>query len=237
MSAYEIVWFHGHRFDRMTVQALLEMERRLGYQLSIMQGSYNGTAVGASAGTHAGGGAVDLSPVDAQAKQRVGREVGFAMWERPTLPDVWEHHVHGILIGNAKVSPSAAHQITQYRNGTNGLANFGADHSWRPSPIRPFVYRGAPAVPVAVDLSNLRIDFENAIHGNGGNAPYGRVRRVQRRLAAKGIRCAVDGVVGPQTLGAWKAWERKNGDSTPNSLPDAGQLKALLKGSIYYMVP
>lgn len=236
MSQYEIVWYHGHRFDRMTVQALMEMEKRLGYELSVMQGSYNGHAVGASAGTHAGGGAVDLAPTDAHAKVRVGREVGFAMWERPTLPDVWNHHVHGILVGNAKVSWEAASQIAQYRNHTNGLANHGWDSEWRPAVIKPFRFNKPVANPIAVDLSNLRVDFANAMHDNGGNVPHARVKRVQKRLAAKGIACAVDGVVGPQTLGAWKRWERMNGDSTPNSMPDKGQLTALLRGSIYYVV-
>lgn len=237
MSAYEIVWFHGHRFDRMTVQALLDMEHKLGYQLTILQGSYNGGAgkVAASAGTHNGGGAVDLAPADAHDKVRAGREVGFAMWERQTLPGVWSHHVHGILIGNAKVSSGAAHQITDYRNHRNGLAGHAADNTWHPSPIRGYRYHTAPTV--AVDLSNLRIDFINAAHDHGGNAPAARVRNVQRQLASKGIDCYVDGIVGPQTLGAWKKWERKNGDSTPNNIPDEVQLKALLKGSKYYMVP
>lgn len=237
MSAYEIVTFRGHLFDRMTVAALLEMEKRLGYELSIMQGSYH-HGVGASAGTHDGGGAVDLAPADAQNKQRVGREVGFAMWERQPLPGVWPHHVHGILVGNVKASPVAQRQVSAYRQHRDGLVSNSIDYTWHPSPIKPYVYKTAPAVLRKLDLSNLRIDFLSALDGHITNAPSGGVKVVQR-LLNKRIRAGllVDGIVGPKTLAAWKAWERKNGDSTPNSVPDAAQLTALLKGSTYRMVP
>jgi hypothetical protein len=53
--------------DRMTAQALDKAARRLGYPLTIVQGSYH-RGVGASAGTHDGGGVVDLAPWDADRR-------------------------------------------------------------------------------------------------------------------------------------------------------------------------
>jgi hypothetical protein len=240
LSAYEIVTFRGHRFDRMTVQALLEMERRLGYELSVAQGSYN-HGVGASAGTHDGGGAVDLQPADAARKVRVGREIGFAMWERHAIPGVWPHHVHGILIGNAKVSPGAAQQVYYYRLHRNGLRGEAWDSTWHPSPIRPYVYKAGPVSPAitrTLDLSNVRIDFFSARDGHITNTSHHRSKVIQRLLNKRNrAGLLVDGVVGEKTLAAWKNWERHNGDPTPNSIPDWAQLTALLKGSTYRLVP
>jgi hypothetical protein len=238
--AYEIVTYHGHRFDRMTVQALQEMERRLGYELSIAQGSYN-HGVGASAGTHDGGGAVDLAPADAAHKVRVGREVGFAMWERQPIPGLWPHHVHGILLGNQKVSPAAFRQTIAYRNRRDGLAGNRMDNTYHPSPIRNYVYRTGPLLPTitrTIDLSNVRIDFFNAHDGVVSNSSHPRGRIIQKLLNKRNSAgLVVDGVIGPKTLAAWKRWERANGDSTPNSIPDEAQLRALLRGSAYRLVP
>ena len=136
---YERVQWRGKTFDRYTMEALKVAERRLGYELTVHQGSYN-TSVGASAGTHAGGGAVDLAPYDAARKLRVLKNIGFAAWYRPALPGVWGPHIHAILIGNAKMSPQAAAQVTAYRNGRDGLAGNGPDPSYRPNPIPTFVY-------------------------------------------------------------------------------------------------
>lgn len=243
---YEIVFYHGHRFDRMTVQALQAMEKRLGYELTILQGSYNG-GVGASAGTHDGGGAVDLAPADAANKVRVGREVGFAIWERQPIPNLWPHHVHGILIGDAEASPSALRQVAQYRNHTNGLADFGSDNTWHPSPIAAYHYRHKPPVPtIQVDLSNLRVDFFNALEGKAGNSPKGRVKVVQRVMNKKMPDASpplfVDGIVGEHTLDRWGRWEdkignRKGADPDKPRIPDPHSLRALLRGTIYFMVP
>lgn len=239
---YEIVWFRGHRFDRMTVQALMAMEKRLGYELTVIQGSYNGTAVSASGGTHAGGAAVDLAPYDAERKQRIGREVGFAMWDRPELWQsgnrLWGHHVHGILIGNDKASPAALRQVTAYRNHRDGLAGNRVDNTWHPAEIKPYAYYVEPYI--AVDLSNLRIDFFNALEGHGGNSPKGRVKVVQRRLNrkfphARGL--VVDGIVGRQTLDRWGAYEKRYGHGEGRvRIPDMPTLRGLLRGSVYYAI-
>lgn len=138
MNAYDIVLHDGHRVDRITDAALKEVERRLGYELTILQGSYNAGGVGASSGTHDGGGAVDLAPWDWQNKVHAMRAVGFAAWHRPAIHGLWVEHIHCILIGNAKLSPSAAQQVEQYRNHRDGLAGQGPDNTWHPSPIPVF---------------------------------------------------------------------------------------------------
>lgn len=137
MKAYDLVTHDGKRVDRITHEALLEAEDRLGYELTIMQGSYN-TSVGASAGTHDGGGAVDLAPFDWQRKVKVLREVGFAAWYRAPLPGVWSAHIHALLIGNERLAPVAARQVTAYYSGRDGLAGNGPDPHTRPNPVPIF---------------------------------------------------------------------------------------------------
>jgi len=128
----------GKTVDCLTDAALLEAERRLGYPLTIVQGSYNRGGVSQSAGTHDGGGAVDLSPWDWEKKVRVMRAVGFAAWHRPAIRGVWAEHIHCILIGNQKLSPAAAAQVVDYRNHRDGLAGHGPDNTWHPNPIPTF---------------------------------------------------------------------------------------------------
>src|SRR5438128_2912156 len=107
--------------DNLTAAALREAERLLGYPLTVVQGSYNKGGVSASAGTHDGGGVVDVLEWDHERKVRALRSVGFAAWWRPTLPGKWKGHIHAVLIGNEKLAPAAQRQVTAYRNGRDGL--------------------------------------------------------------------------------------------------------------------
>jgi GH25 family lysozyme M1 (1,4-beta-N-acetylmuramidase) len=124
--------------DWKTRAALEEAERRLGYTLTIYQGSYN-TTVKASAKTHWGGGVVDLAPYDHENKVRVLRELGFAAWYRPRSRS-WDPHIHAVMIDHGKLHPQAADQVVQYRNGTDGLVGHAKDPTPRPSPIPVFHY-------------------------------------------------------------------------------------------------
>jgi len=141
---YERVTFRGKTVDRMTEAALKIAESRLGYELTIVQGSYNAGGVGASAGTHDGGGVVDLAPYDHARKVRVLRDLGFAAWFRPAIPDLWGEHIHAVLAGNEKLSPAAAQQVVDYLAGLNGLANKQRDpNTYRPTPPVTFDYAAA----------------------------------------------------------------------------------------------
>ena len=117
----------GKPVDWLTHAALLDVEARLGYELTIVQGSFNAGGVAASAGTHDGGGAVDLSAWDHENKVREMRRAGFACWYRPTIPGLWNEHCHAILIGDRLLSAGAKMQVAEYLRGENGLANHAPD--------------------------------------------------------------------------------------------------------------
>lgn len=145
----------GKTVDWLTHCVLLEMEIRLGYRLTIVQGSFN-KGVGASAGTHDGSGCVDLSAYDWQNKVRVGRAVGLAIWHRTSSQGPWNAHCHGVTIGAAGLAPVAARQVTAYFNGRNGLASNARDNFARPNPIPTYVWPGSDA---ALALEKKTADF------------------------------------------------------------------------------
>jgi hypothetical protein len=107
---------------------MLNMAIALGASFSATQGSFS-TGVAASAGTHDGGGVVDLVPT---GDGNVGalRAVGFAAWNRgaaygsPSFSD----HIHAVALGDPTVSPGAAAQVMSYLAGGNGLADGGPDN-------------------------------------------------------------------------------------------------------------
>lgn len=141
---YERVTFRGKTVDRWTMQALEACEKALGYELTITQGSYNAGSVSASAGTHDGGGVVDLAAWDWRRKVRALRDHGFAAWHRVPSQGPWPEHIHAVLIGNEKAAASAKRQVIAYREGRNGLANNARDDGPRPAVIREFTYRAIP---------------------------------------------------------------------------------------------
>jgi hypothetical protein len=144
-NRYQVITWRGYQFDRYTVAALEEAERLLGSPLTILQGSYNGGTgrVAASAGTHDGGGAVDVAvgPMPSRIV-RVLRSVGFAAWHRLPSQGPWGEHIHAILIGNTAASLGAKQQVVAYRNGRDGLVDNAIDGTWHPSPIPTFTYPG-----------------------------------------------------------------------------------------------
>lgn len=136
---YKVVWWRGGNFDVFTKRAIRDVERRLGYPVHITQGSYN-TSVGASGGTHGGGGAVDTYPRKA-TEYRVWRRAGWFTWPRFPSQGPWARHDHGILPTNKKLSAAALNQVAEYRAGRNGLVSRLWDTFWRPAFYRPFEWR------------------------------------------------------------------------------------------------
>lgn len=170
---YDLVKYDGKTMDRITLEAIHDTERILGYELDIAQGCYqalDGTAndVKASAGTHDGGGVVDLLPWDHERKVRALRKIGFAAWFRPELwrdgKRIWGEHIHAVLIGNKKLAPAALRQVDDYRHGLNGLANGAPDPTWRPSPIPIFTWPPAtqPAPLPPPDIDGVDISHHQA---------------------------------------------------------------------------
>lgn len=117
--------------DARSADMLTEMQRLLPFTITPTQGSYSG-GVGASAGTHDGGGAIDLAGESLTSSQRgetetVGRMVGWAMWVRSPSQGNWPWHIHGIAVACGDLSSSAAGQVDDYMAGRNGLASGAPD--------------------------------------------------------------------------------------------------------------
>lgn len=201
MGAYTRTVFRGKTLNNRTAAMLREAERRLGYELTIVQGSYNAGRVSQSAGTHDGGGAIDLAPYDWQNKVRVLRAIGFAAWYRPAISGLWGAHVHAIAIGDSQMSAGAQKQVTAYYNGRDGLAGNRVDPHNRPNPIPVYAY-------YAVDLSNVLGSW-----GSKNPRPLPGVAMMQRALNRRGAKLKVDGLLGPATKAAFKKF---SGGVLPN---------------------
>ncbi len=137
---YSRIEINGMQINQRTFAMLQNAQTLYGGELDLTgyhltQGSYS-TSVSASFGTHAGGGAVDLSVMQYGTYQVLYddiprlisalRTAGFAAWLRdfdqlyPGSPI----HIHAIAIGDAELSPAAQDQLTGvygYFRGFNGL--------------------------------------------------------------------------------------------------------------------
>lgn len=132
------LWRGRTNVDALTIAALEKAEQIAGHEFVVTQGSYQST-VAASAGTHDGGGAVDLRWCGHDACIKALRLAGFAAWHRHPGQSDWPHHIHAVLVDHPSLAPSAARQVDDYRAGRNGLANNGTDDGPRITPIP--VYR------------------------------------------------------------------------------------------------
>lgn len=120
-----VVEFRGFQFDQQTVDMILEAERLIGARLRVSQGSYSHSKK--SAGTHAGGGAVDfmgLYDIDTVRQLRI---VGMFASQRTPAEGDWPYHVHAVAVDNPRLSDAAKRQVEAYRRGRNGLSNNGPD--------------------------------------------------------------------------------------------------------------
>lgn len=139
MSILEV---NGEKLNRRTFAMLQHAAQLYGGVIditgeAITQGSYT-NSVALSFGTHAGGGAVDLSVIDTSTGNWVVlhdeiepliyalRVAGFAAWYRDygVLSPDSPIHIHAIAIGDPDLSPSAEDQLTGefgYFRGFDGL--------------------------------------------------------------------------------------------------------------------
>ncbi len=123
---------HGATMNARTKAMLAKVEARLGRTLTVTQGSYNPGGDPNSAGTHDGGGVLDISvrdmPASTQTKVVRGlREVGFAAWRRTPSQGDWPFHIHAVAVSDTDLSAAAQHQVGDYYLGLNGLANRAPD--------------------------------------------------------------------------------------------------------------
>lgn len=130
--------YRGVLLNQRTINMIEAAEFVCGLTFVLTQGSYNPGGVQGSAGTHDGGGAVDISLKDAKTgalfpkvrRERIRsatRQVGFASWIRDPSQANWPWHTHAIAMGDPDLSPAARDQVTAYKNGRNGLASNGPD--------------------------------------------------------------------------------------------------------------
>ncbi|MBR7744171.1 peptidoglycan-binding protein [Phycicoccus sp. BSK3Z-2] len=137
----KVAW-RGVTVNTRTRAMCLEAERRAGRTFLVEQGSYNVGGDPTSAGTHDGGGALDLDAEALSDGQRTVavrslREVGFAAWLRSPAQGDWPWHIHAVAMSDTDLSSAAQHQVGDYVLGRNGLANRGPDdgpripiHTW-----------------------------------------------------------------------------------------------------------
>ncbi len=110
--------------------AVVQLSDSYDWSPYLVQGSYN-PGVDASAGTHDGGGVIDIRVTTMSENGRnlcvqALRQVGFAAWYR-TPAEGFDVHIHACAIGDREMAPSAKNQVQSYFNGRNGLANNGPD--------------------------------------------------------------------------------------------------------------
>lgn len=134
----QIIRYRGVDLNRRTINMIEAAEKLTGLTFLIAQGSYRAGKTAASAGTHDGGGAVDVDAKNMTDGRRrtirdALRQVGFAAWIRNPDQGDWNWHVHAVAVGDADLSASAARQVAGYLSGGrtgdghNGLANNGPD--------------------------------------------------------------------------------------------------------------
>ena len=122
----------GVLVDARTEAMLTAAEHALGRTLALDQGSYNPGGDPTSAGTHDGGGVVDVSVKGMTAAERVTvakalRQVGFAAWVRTPSQGDWPYHIHAVAISDTDLSSPAQHQVGDYYLGLDGLADRAPD--------------------------------------------------------------------------------------------------------------
>lgn len=130
------VKFEDFDMDARTRDMLIAARVVCKAPLVITQGCYNAGGVAASAGTHDGGGALDIRAVNLDTGERLEvvswlRHVGFAASLRSPTEGKWPWHIHCIAVGCPDLSRGAKNQATAYKNGRNGLANNGPDKGTR----------------------------------------------------------------------------------------------------------
>lgn len=123
--------YGGRRVNTRTRNMLAAADAMLSWSLVLSQGSYT-SANPSSAGTHDGGGVVDISVTSMSTTQRwetvrALRTVGFAAWLRNPSQGSWPYHIHAVAVSDPDLAQAARNQVHDHYFGRNGLANHAAD--------------------------------------------------------------------------------------------------------------
>ena len=210
------VWYKGGKFSPAFRDALVELDRLTpDVPLVVTQGGYNGTAVEASAGTHASD-AVDFSVRGLTREQvakaiEAGRKVGIFLSFRTTKVGKWGvraqgftgYHLHGVPNGWGNPSAGARRQIDYtdtrgvkrgYRNGRDGLASNRLDVG--PGHTHAYRLRTWPAYKAMTTPPS----YGPAKPGLPSTGATGVAVFPSTVTPKPWPLVAVDGVLGPQTL-------------------------------------
>ena len=137
--AVPYIYFRGRRMTPAFRDAWLAAEQKCGWQIAMTQGGFNGNAVAASGGTHAGDSADHT--VRNKTKAQVAREIECLRWAgifssfRTTKRAKWgvraqgfsSYHGHNVPNGWGHPSRGAREQALAYRRGRDGLRGNGPD--------------------------------------------------------------------------------------------------------------
>jgi len=123
--------YTGLQVNTRTRHMLAAADGMLSWSIVLSQGSYTNSNP-SSAGTHDGGGVVDVSVTNLTTTQRwqtvkALRTVGFAAWLRNPSQGDWPYHIHAAAVSDPDLSEPARNQVYDYYFGKNGLANHAAD--------------------------------------------------------------------------------------------------------------
>lgn len=187
----KIISYRGVRLNQRTIDMIEAAEKILGFKLRLTQGSYNAGKVSASAGTHDGGGAVDIALKDAATgalfpevrRERIRnatRQVGFASWIRDPSQSDWPWHLHAIAVGDPDLSSGARYQVWAYKNNLNGLASEGRDdgpRTWVSTTWEKYKAAHPPTTPEDGDMSAEQYNNLMAQVKSEGSATRQEVRR------------------------------------------------------------
>ncbi|HET9139042.1 peptidoglycan-binding protein [Actinophytocola sp.] len=124
--------YGGMRVNTRTANMLRAADQLVSSSIVLTQGSYTSDNPD-SAGTHDGGGVVDIRVINLTTTQRwelvrALRTVGFAAWLR-TPSDGFAYHIHANAISDPDMSRTGRDQVNDYYFGRNGLANNAADNT------------------------------------------------------------------------------------------------------------
>lgn len=130
------LWRGRTNVDALTIACLERAEKIGGHTFTVTQGSYQAGAGDVnSAGTHDGGGVVDLRWCGHVRCILALRRAGMAAWHRTPAQGPWPDHVHAVVVGHPLLAAAAAGQVVSYLARRNGLANNGPDDGPQLDPI------------------------------------------------------------------------------------------------------
>lgn len=137
--------FYGARVNTRTRTMLVAADKAVPWSLRLAQGSYCGLVkarcAAASAGTHDGGGVVDVSVKGMSTTRRwqtvkALRTVGFAAWLRSPSQcgGCWVTHIHAVAIGDTDLwqrngAYTNRDQVADYYVGRIGLSGHKRDNT------------------------------------------------------------------------------------------------------------